>query len=158
MREILFRGKPKNELIDWVYGYYFYSELTCKHCIMGESKDYGYTCIEVIPETVGQYTGLKDKNGTKIFEGDIIEFFGMRGEVVQECGAFGAAVMPRIDYDLLESKIPFNNNADFCFNDNFISLWELWENYEQDDNPLYAAEVIGNIHDNPELLNAEDGL
>ena len=87
-----------------------------------------------------------------IFEGDIVDLFGMKGNVVQECGAFGIAFMKTIDYDLLESKMPFNNSANFCFNDNFISLWEVFWNYEQDGNPLYEVEIIGNIHDNKELL------
>ena len=87
-----------------------------------------------------------------MWEGDIVELLCAKGSVVQECGAFGIGFMHAIDYDLLESKIPFNNNANFCFNDNFISLWEVFWNYEQDDNPLYEVEVIGNITDNPELL------
>lgn len=151
-REILFRGK----LIGndrWSYG-----NLVIKHnsisIITPDSTPLG-RYGQVMPETVGQYTGLLDKNGKEIFEGDIVDFFNIRGKIVNECGAFGIAVSPNIDYDLLESKIPFNNNANFCFNDNFISLWELWWNYEQDDNPLYEVEIIGNIHDNPELLKQE---
>jgi uncharacterized phage protein (TIGR01671 family) len=126
MHKILFRGKPKNELIDWVYGYYFYSELTCKHCIMGESKDYGYNCIEVIPETVGQYTGLKDKNGTKIFEGDITK---------HRSNYSGNDVVAVITY------------TDGCF----LAMADKDSGFNISD----KLEVIGNIHDNPELLNGE---
>ena len=137
MHKILFRGKPKNELIDWVYGYYFYSELTCKHYIMGESKDYGYTCIEVIPETVGQYTGLKDKNGTKIFEGDIVQtnkFFlsvGLNAKYVIEYDVEIACFIGTMQKGNVKHFTTFQNDSD-------------------------QFEVIGNIHDNPELLNAED--
>lgn len=147
MREILFRGK-RLENGEWAYG--FLVKMFGAYCII--DKDDENTAYEVIPETVGQYTGLIDKNGVNIFEGDIVDLFGMKGKVVQECGAFGIGFMKTIDYDLLESKIPFNNSANFCFNDNFISLWEVFWNYEQDDNPLYEVEVIGNFHDNPELL------
>lgn len=147
MREILFRGKD-------IYGKWLYGDLInltnelkqiCNHTQLEHAHS-----VDI--KTIGQYTGLLDKNGKRIYEGDIVDFFNIRGKIVNECGAFGIAVSPNIDYDLLESKIPFNNNANFCFNDNFISLWELWWNYEQDDNPLYEVEIIGNIHDNPELL------
>ena len=152
MREILFRGK-RIDNGEWAYG----SFLQVEHedgsftTAIFHKKDAGGDA-EVATSTVGQYTGMKDKNGRRIWEGDIVDLFGMKGNVVQECGAFGIAFMKTIDYDLLESKIPFNNSANFCFNDNFISLWEIFWNYEQDDNPLYEVEVIGTVHDNPELL------
>ena len=170
MREIIFRGKRADNG-EWVYGWPFADTADCslkkagkcqcphdgsEYFIVEWDDDFHeYEERQVIPNTVGQYTGLKDKNGNGIWEGDIVDLFGMKGKVVQECGAFGIAFMKTIDYDLLESKIPFNNSANFCFNDNFISLWEVFWNYEQDDNPLYEVEVIGNIHDNPELLKEE---
>ena len=160
MREILFRGKrlDNGELVEGA----FLNDRNGAFYICPAVSDISYgdggnrrrigCWYKVDPSTVGQYTGLKDKNGVNIFEGDIVDLFGMKGKVVQECGAFGIGFMKTIDYDLLESKIPFNNSANFCFNDNFISLWEVFWNYEQDDNPLYEVDVIGNIYDNPELL------
>ena len=160
MREILFRGKPivpgKYNGGSFAIGYYCCSP-SGKHYIELSTASGCKNPVEVNPDTVGQYTGLTDKNGKKIFEGDIVDLFGMKGKVVQECGAFGIAFMKTIDYDLLESKIPFNNNANFCFNDNFISFWEVFWNYEQDDNPLYEVEAIGNVHDNPKLLEGTNG-
>lgn len=158
MREIIFRGKTDDG--EWVYGSFCMDAREQFNGLCGvdgfirlydKAKGKMQT-YEVDRETVGQYTGLIDKNGVNIFEGDIVDLFGMKGKVVQECGAFGIGFMKTIDYDLLESKIPFNNSANFCFNDNFISLWEVFWNYEQDDNPLYEVEIIGNVHDNPELL------
>lgn len=146
-RHILFRAKRLDN-DEWAYG-------DLLHLPNGDVvilSDKGYTKVK--PETVGQYTGLTDKNGKKIFTGDIIrycdedcyyypedctEFFG---EVVQERGAFGIGTQNELPLEL----------ENWCNNDNFVSLWEIYWNLNCCDGELPMIEVIGNIYDNPELL------
>lgn len=130
MREILFRGKSKDNDV-WVEGYYCGK---VNKTIFSPAEDSAQIVDkdlywhEVIPETVGQYTGLKDRKGTDIFEGDIVNI--IRAE---ENG--------KVEWR--ENDAAFEVVGD-CLEASFL------ENlYGRD------VEVIGNIHDNPELLKGE---
>lgn len=144
MREILFRGKtnPKCDGICsiWVYGNYFKMiELeTAKYVdaiqLYREDPYYEdpYLKIAVKPETIGQYTGLTDKNGKKIFEGDIIySAVDLDGDGV-------------LSEELL--TVYFDKNlASFLLKSNQSEIPCEIEDY-------VGMTVTGNIHDNPELL------
>ena len=125
MREILFRGKREDNG-EWVYGNLIYRRIwetdICVIRVFDSGFD-NYEEYDVIPETVGQYTGLTDKNGNRIFEGDICKHrSNYSGNTV-------ISVVTYTDGHFL---------ALVCENSGF----ELSE----------KLEVIGNIHDNPELL------
>lgn len=144
-REIAFRGKSKYTG-EWVEGYYVgdntiipFNEVVYDMGCIDTSP-----CHECYPDTIGQFTGLYDKNGKEIYEGDIL-----RGD-----------------------EYPFNCNgvdnyfAEIVWADNVCGFYRLthkkpnstvrgishgnWEQLDEDD--IKSFEVIGNIHDNPQLL------
>ena len=158
MREILYRGKPKNKEHS-----YFFSEIWKKHYekgfVYGSLIVYKDRCfiavsaqcdikhcvnnglvsmIEVAPETVGQFTGLTDKNGTRIFEGDIIKHFN-HFDKPDEYAIY------KVEFDEKICK----------FSGRLHKQWsaQLSKDLEK------RYEVIGNIYDSSELLegNVDNG-
>lgn len=165
MREYKFRGKIKDgkrakelnlKVGDWVHGYYFHEEGL--ELINEESREfdrhyiintpYIEEFIEVIPETISQFTGLYDENGKEIYEGDIVSF--------KDVGEEG--------YEYKEGY-DFTNEATIIYQDGIFTLTDFGEN----ENSYYSTnsskeeiledilrngscEVIGNIYDNKELL------
>ena len=128
MREILFRGKRHDNGI-WIYGSLF-KRINNQYIYplpISTSK------TEVIPETVGQFTGLTDKNGMQIFEGDII-----RAKI--EGGNHSGFTWQNMPVDFQQGSFCLNDRSGyiFCVLGAFATSVTL--------------EVIGNIHDNPELL------
>lgn len=117
MREILFRGKSKSiNKGKWIYGSFIEDTDLNACCIRDKSLVYEL----VDRETVGQYTGLTDKNGKKIFEGDI---------VISPHGTMGYV-------EWLDEECAY-----------FVNIGDDWQEMN-----YCEYEVIGNIHDNPQLL------
>ena len=150
----LFRGK-RTDNNEWVYGLPSCDEDGEIEEIEVWSED-DINFYSVDPSTICQCTGIKDKNGKLIFENDIVDFLGHRGIVKFECGSFGIAYEKHIDWDEIQANImPLTgceNTLYACENDNYISLWEIYWNFNDEDDSLSTVEVIGNIFDNPELL------
>lgn len=156
MREKLFRGKRVGER-ERKYGSYVEQYGVTQIYLKNGTDEDGFDCYCVEPETVGEYAGLLDKNRKEIYEGDIVKMLDFQtGVVTYKFGAFGINVITGVDYDYLDSKIAevtgCNNCSYFCRSDNFISLYELMWNYNQENNNCDVVEVIGNIYDNPELI------
>ena len=133
MREILFRGKRlDNE--EWVYGYYVHiGPVSCQRTYIIPEYASALYVNEVYPSTVGQYTGLNDKNGKRIFEGDIVD---------GHCHSAWSHRLQRCDIAYGRDGFEARNHIDGVDSDYYTYR------------VLFSKDVviIGNIHDNPELL------
>jgi hypothetical protein len=124
MREILFRGKTLDG--DWIEGWYQPPAMGIgvTLAVFNDTSEH-LTDIQVIPETVGQFTGLLDKNGKKIFEGDMVlcevehDSHPHRGSIMSQVKFIGGYFAPLHASNIL------------------------------------SVEIIGNIHDNPEFLEVK---
>ena len=127
-REIKFRGKSKTDG-EWFYGNLFDKDTSGRTHICTTKKG----CLDIDPDTIGQYTGLKDKNGKEIYEGDIVKapyLDPIFGGVVNNM-----FVNIVVGYNKGSFVLEYDGNLRFYISD-------LYDNIE----------VIGNIYDNPELL------
>ena len=150
MREILFRGK-RIDNGEWIEGMLVIRQRRdfispAKFRVQYYTEDNLYTLgrfMEVVPSTVCQYTGLTDKNGKKIFEGDIVHYLCSHVVALVKFGEY-----KDIDAD---NKKSFGYYVQYREDEKTIT-----ENMDlSESDKEYGCEVIGNIYDNPELL--EDG-
>lgn len=125
MREILFRGKRK-DCNGWEtgdYSNYHCSDGTIRHYINGFE-------YEVYPETVGQYTEMKDKNGNKIFEGDIVSIDSDVKEI----------------FNVDDGEVRYGWGGFYVKEFSSLCSLNTLSSYDH----VFRGEVVGNIHDNPD--------
>jgi uncharacterized phage protein (TIGR01671 family) len=162
MREILFRGKRKEDG-KWIEGYLAAHDLICPSYPEDTLNATGEYCgqvpyvgfVEVDPESVGQSTALKDNNGKRIFEGDIVRTqpfsdrpYSKKAKFKQHIGV--------VRYDVRHYK-SFHDE----YEQDYKAAWDVdIKDYDRYGccswSAFYKCEVIGNIHDNPELMGGDE--
>ena len=146
MREILFRGKRVDNG-EWVEGLFIhmneYPEMwvpfTAEEMEFFKGHIFEKThgvWAKIDPETIGQFTGLLDKNGKKIFEGDIVEYRRVAN----------SEIIYKVIWQQEWSRFAFMTCSAHGYN-----LYEWAERSKAE----YMCEIIGNTHDNPELLEVK---
>ena len=129
MRAINFRGKRLDNG-EWVYGFVLFNN-DKSEAVIAKLTDTESVCVNVFPDTVGQFTGFLDSNDERIYAGDIVKF---------------------IAYDASGNELENQQGVvKFRFGSYLIGGYNMYDILLNDD----EAEVIGNIHDNPELLKTE---
>ena len=140
MYKYLFKGKRKDNG-EWIEGFLLKecNHSTCSWNLAIEYKTersgiFAYEVAEVIPETVGQFTGLTDKNGKNIFEGNICRF--------REWSKGDMCWIGKVHYEHQQFVISGNKNKE-CANPFTLAMSRFTSE---------NIEIIGDIYDNPELL------
>lgn len=147
-REIIFRGK-RIDNDEWVYGrglqqckdelgneiVAIFTDVVKSEKYIKKEGRYTLNYVPVKVETLGQYTGLKDWNGKKIFEGDILEYIGKRKDNMNK---------------VYRRKVVFHEGMFALLSKELPAYFAL--NYHCMKDGRSAWRVIGNVHDNPELI------
>lgn len=153
MREIKFRAKHGKE---WVYGDL---RLTSREPHIWTDP---YTSHIINTETIGQYTGLKDKNGKEIYEGDILRVEEFKNE--SDSMEKSEKLYEVFDLEDMKGKKRREYITPVCWENGAFVMSVLQENDTYLDVlygdmrlsfPIFIFEIIGNIYDNPELINKE---
>ena len=144
MREIKFRGKTEKG--EWKVGLLTF--MFGQYAIVDPIDENSVYLID--KETVGQYAGLKDKDVTEIYEGDILKIESPKGpfmgKVVNSIGTYGV-----VAHGVFDGRCQVCDYFPDNWNDDYISLLDIyWEN--NDDDILTTAEVIGNSYDHKEFI------
>lgn len=156
MREIKFRGRKSNG--EWLYGDLVHNVGVgaSTALIFPEEAHDSWDRYIILTDTIGQFTGLHDKNGKEIYEGDVL--------FVREWKNLAMGMFDHEERELFSledckgellyesQRVVYFEEGSMCAGDYCIStLWDKQDKRHQ--YPIFEVEVIGNIHDNPELLN-----
>ena len=153
MRDIEFRGK-RTDNGEWVYGYYYKAKYyrtddeLCDYITVPHPNEYNVPSSNYVvdPETVGQYTGLKDKNGTKIFEGDIVKCVDANN---------GGSFTTIVSFGNPNGKYDWGFQLVQMGGDNFNTDILLWVDMEE---AGAYIKVIGNIYDAAKIIGGNENV
>jgi len=138
-----YRAKPTN-FNKYVYGDIIKIQDTYR---IREYTKYHWNDYLVEEDSIAQFTNMYDKNCDEIYLGDKVDLFGMNGNICFECGSFGIGFKDGIDYNLIQAKMDetdwcCGNKYNGCFNDNFLSLYELYNAFNGEGDYIDVLEVI----------------